>query len=355
MWTKDNLMHSIGALLLEITNLTVERNLDLEVQVALVSCVRRTCEDSLELFTLFDSEGILQIEDGLLPVGILAVRSGGESCPLVALGELDGEVSDERLYVVVAVHAENKFRSPGEVGDLDGVEIDLLHAVVSGYDLVVVHNIDEGLSNCDLADRRHVETVDVVPPVDLILLVLSVLDGGDEQLGLVGEEQTVGCQPLVASVEDSVEHRLVEEAVSHPLRDDDVNLNDFERQLLNVFNLALNNLDDAVKVVVLDDLTGLDGHVRELDGENALRSGLGGEHGENTSSGSDIHDDLVLEEVLVVVDGVAVSVGTDLVLEHLLKNTEVSVGVEVVVLARHLIRSRSVTGGFCCFPRHSES
>ncbi|GMS87004.1 hypothetical protein PENTCL1PPCAC_9179, partial [Pristionchus entomophagus] len=111
--TKDDSMHGIGAFLFEIANFTVERNLQLEVQITIVICVRRTCEDSLELFALFHSEGILEVEDSLLPMRILTVRSGGESGLFVAFGELDSEVSNERLYVVVAVHAENKLRSPG--------------------------------------------------------------------------------------------------------------------------------------------------------------------------------------------------------------------------------------------------
>jgi hypothetical protein len=41
----------------------------------------------------------------------------------------------------------------------------------------------------------------------------------------VREHETTRLEPLVPGVEDSVQHGLVEEAVAHPLRDDDVNLN----------------------------------------------------------------------------------------------------------------------------------
>ncbi len=40
----------------------------------------------------------------------------------------------------------------------------------------------------------------------------------------VREHETTRLEPLVPGVEDSVQHGLVEEAVAHPLRDDDVNL-----------------------------------------------------------------------------------------------------------------------------------
>ncbi len=40
----------------------------------------------------------------------------------------------------------------------------------------------------------------------------------------VWEHEAAWLEPLVPGVEDSVQHRLVEEAVAHPLRDDDVHL-----------------------------------------------------------------------------------------------------------------------------------
>ena len=56
-------------------------------------------------------------------------------------------------------------------------------------------------------------------------LVLPVLDGGDPEGGLVGEHETARGQPLVPRIQHSVQHGLVEQAVAHPLRDDDVHLN----------------------------------------------------------------------------------------------------------------------------------
>ncbi len=55
-------------------------------------------------------------------------------------------------------------------------------------------------------------------------LVLPVLDGCDPEGGLVGEHESVGRQPLVPRIQHRVQHRLVEQAVAHPLGDDDVNL-----------------------------------------------------------------------------------------------------------------------------------
>jgi hypothetical protein len=44
-----------------------------------------------------------------------------------------------------------------------------------------------------------------------------------------------------------------------------------------------------------------------------LCAGLGGEHAEDGGAAADVEDDLVLEEVGVVVDGVAVALGADLI------------------------------------------
>jgi hypothetical protein len=55
-------------------------------------------------------------------------------------------------------------------------------------------------------------------------------------------------------------------------------------------------------------------------------------HGENTGSAANIKDDLVLEEVTVLVDRVAVATGAHVVLEHLLVDSMVVVAAESVSL-----------------------
>ena len=60
--------------------------------------------------------------------------------------------------------------------------------------------------------------------MDFVVLVLPVLDAAHIEGRPVREHQTVGCQPLVPRIEHGVKHGLVEEAVAHPLGDDDVHL-----------------------------------------------------------------------------------------------------------------------------------
>jgi len=74
-------------------------------------------------------------------------------------------------------------------------------------------------------------------------------------------------------------------------------------------------------------------------GDDLLGSSLGGEHGQDSSSASNVEDYLVLEEVLVPPHGVAVAERAHLVLEHLLVDPKVGVRVGIVV-ARRVARSR---------------
>ena len=106
---------------------------------------------------------------------------------------------------------------------------------------------------------------------------------------------------------------------------------------------------------------GLSRRRRIAHSDDLLGSSLGSEHGEDTSSASDIENDLVpaitklvsatallaeqqspcsLEEVLVPPHRVAVGERANLILEHLLVDTEVSVRVGVVVRRGHRLRRR---------------
>ena len=60
--------------------------------------------------------------------------------------------------------------------------------------------------------------------MDLVFLVLSVLDGGHKQLRLVREQKSVRSEPTIAGHQNGVQHGLVEEAIAHPLGDDDIHL-----------------------------------------------------------------------------------------------------------------------------------
>lgn len=64
---------------------------NLDVQITPVLVVGLDVEVERDLLTLLDGENIIKVEDGLLPVGILGVRTGREANGLVAGGEVDVE------------------------------------------------------------------------------------------------------------------------------------------------------------------------------------------------------------------------------------------------------------------------
>merc|ERR550539_64003 len=216
--------HFIFVLLLHLTEFALEINSDLDIQVPHVPLIGRETEDSRELLALGAGEVVLQVEHGLLPVGVGSLRGRGEANPLVAVGELDIEEGHQGLNVVISSNLKAEGGLERNLFLPDGLDVDLSNEAVVGNHLISVHRIHDGLGESDLPDGGHIEPVDVIPPVDLVLLVLSVLDGGDVEGGLVGEHQTSGLQPLVPGEQDGVQHGLIEQAVAHPLGDDDVNL-----------------------------------------------------------------------------------------------------------------------------------
>lgn len=147
---------------------------------------------------------------------------------------------------------------------------------------------------------------------NLVLLVVAVLNTSHEDGGLVGEDKTLAvlAEVAVTGPQNGVKHALVEEEVAHPLGDDDIDLG--ERQL-DLLHLALEQGDLVRETVHFDDLPGLDDDGGHVNANNVLCAGLGGEHAEDGGTAADIEDDLVLEEVGVVVDGIAVALGADLI------------------------------------------
>ena len=104
------------------------------------------------------------------------------------------------LNVVISSYLETEGRLERNLFFLDGLDVDLPDEAVVGHHLVPVHNVHNGLGEGDLPDGGHIEAVDVVPPVDLVVLVLPVLDGADVEGGLVGEHQAPRSQPLESRV-----------------------------------------------------------------------------------------------------------------------------------------------------------
>lgn len=352
--------------------LALELVVDGDVEIALVLLVGAVVERALHLLTLLDGEDVLEVEDGLLPVGVLGVGAGREADGRVAVGEFNVEPGDKGVDVVIAPGDELEVGPESQIGggalfkvegqDVDGVSDDSLD----------VDSIDKGLGEGSLLKRAVVEAVDVVPDwkngvsnrfsqvsnrretrtANLLILVVTVLDAGNEDGSLVGEDETVVNEVTVTGVEDGVQHGLVEKEVAHPLGDNDIDLGEGELDLLH---LALDQGDLVGEAVDLDDLAGLEDDGGHVNTNNVLSASLGGKpvrkksmvsrlfwhaafahsasaraagphaagdrgnvHGKDTGTAADIENDLVLEHVTVPDDSVHVRPGANLVLQHLL-------------------------------------
>ena len=158
---------------------------------------------------------------------------------------------------IVALGGQFEGGGKGEVVRGAGIEVQRQDGSRIGDNGLNVHGVNERLGKGGRFQGSVVEAVDVVPdcitlsvnqeavPVlvcaltaNLFILVLSILNTSHEDGSLVWEDQTLAvlAQVLVAGPEHGVQHALVQQEVSHPFRNDDIDL--WERQL-NLLHLAL--------------------------------------------------------------------------------------------------------------------
>jgi hypothetical protein len=109
---------------------------------------------------------------------------------------------------------------------------------------------------------------------NLLILVLPIFNTTHEYGGLVRENEAVRGQEFVAGVEDSVEHALIEEEVTHPLGNDDVHLGEWHLDLLH---LSLYQGDLIRHAVDLDNLPGLENDCRHVYADDVLGTSFDGE------------------------------------------------------------------------------
>ena len=234
-------------------------------------------------------------------MSVVVLRRGGESNPLVAVTELHREEGYQGVKVVVPLELQVEGAGEGNLLLFDCLDVNLLDHTVVGHKTLVVHTVHQGLGHRHLPDAGHVEPVNIVPPVNLVVLVLPVLNTGEVEGGLVGEHETPLGQPLVPGVEDRVQHGLVEEAVTHPLRDDDVHLG---HRKLNLLHLAPDDGDNVTQVIVRHNLLSVVDDTAHVHADDLSGTGLCGEHGEDPSPAADIENNLSLEQMLVVQHGI---------------------------------------------------
>ena len=102
------LAHAVLAVVLrravEILSLEFVGNAD--VKVAAVLGVGLDLKIALDRLAFLDSEDVLEVEDGLLPVSVLCVRASREANGLVAGGKVNVKPRDESVDKVIAFDGE---------------------------------------------------------------------------------------------------------------------------------------------------------------------------------------------------------------------------------------------------------
>lgn len=116
-----------------------------------------------DFLAALDGQDVLEVEDGLFPVGVFGVGAGGEADGLVACGEVNVEPGHEGVDKVVALDGDFEGRGKGEVGHGACVEVESEDGGRVCHDRLDVYRVDEGLGQSRLLERRVVEAVDIVP------------------------------------------------------------------------------------------------------------------------------------------------------------------------------------------------
>mmetsp|Transcript_2317 Transcript_2317/g.5432 ORF Transcript_2317/g.5432 Transcript_2317/m.5432 type:complete len:217 (+) Transcript_2317:532-1182(+) len=170
--------------------------------------------------------------------------------------------------------------------------------------------------------------------MNLLLLVIVVFDTLNVQSGLVWEDEPSRNKPLVASDKHCVQHGLVQQTIAHPLRNDDVHFLHWEGDLLD---LALDQCDLFCKTVDANNFPRSLDNFGAVNSVHMLRASTSSEHRQNSSATADVKNNLVLEQIRVLHDGVHVCFGADFILEHFLMDSEVGIRVKIIVLARQIL------------------
>lgn len=148
--------------------------------------------------------------------------------------ELHIKVKHEGVHVLLKVDFQCELALV-QIGLLlcDCPHVERLHRARLRHDVVPRHVVAVRLPDGLLGHGRHVEPVDVAPPVDLVLLVRLVLDPQHKELCKVGDYDAPLGKPLVAGVDHAGDQAGVDDEGPHPLAEDDVDRVDRKVDLLD--------------------------------------------------------------------------------------------------------------------------
>jgi hypothetical protein len=163
--TTDRLAHPIGSgtLGLPCGVLGIKFVLNGDVEVTRVLLVGLAGERAVDLLTLLHGKNVLEIQDGLLPVGVLGVRSGGETDGLVTGGELDVEPGHQGMDEVVSPSSKLELGAESKIGGCALVKIKRKDEGGIRHNSLHLDNVDKGLRQGRLLEWGVVEAIDIIP------------------------------------------------------------------------------------------------------------------------------------------------------------------------------------------------
>lgn len=269
------------------------------------------------------------------------MRTSAESDRFMAGSEIDIEPCNKSVDEIVTTNIKLEWRGESEIFLGACVEIEGKNCGRVGNDSLNLDGVDERFGESGSLERRIIEAINVVPDFytlvcvhsrkcspcenlppqekqltsNLLILIFSILNTSHEDSSLIWENQTIWRKVLVSSVENGIQHGFIEQEVTHPFRDDDVN---FWEWKYNLLHLSLKQCNLVGHAVDFDNLTGLFDDGGHINTDNVFGAGLDGEpfilsvsgnlrcwkgkytHAENGGTASYIKNNLVLEKMLVL-------------------------------------------------------
>lgn len=223
-------------------------------------------ECAVDFFALLRGDIVIQIEYCLLPMCIRSVRRCCKAHSFVTFGKVNREIGGESLNEIISFDSQMEAAGEGQVRLCYCIQINLLDHTRISYDLLRINHINERLTDGDFTNLRHVKAINIVPPVNLIVLVLSIFNRCHEETTAIRIQDAIGFKPLIASEKNCIQHWLVEKAVAHPFRYYNVDLFDAIRKW-NLFDFTLNQRDDVIKMIILDNLHSVVSDVGAFNGK----------------------------------------------------------------------------------------
>mmetsp|Transcript_32058 Transcript_32058/g.43904 ORF Transcript_32058/g.43904 Transcript_32058/m.43904 type:complete len:228 (+) Transcript_32058:238-921(+) len=213
------------------------------VHIARVLRVGSHIDLSFELLTLRNHQNVIQIKYGLFPVSIISIRTSRKPNTFVALRENNVKKSNKSMQIVISHHLKLKLGFKFQVFNFNGMTIDFENVLDIRNHCLGINNINKRLLNCSFLDTTHIKSPHIFPPVDFLVLVVSIFNCTDFQIRFIREHDPIISQPLITSKKNTLKHVLIDQKVTHPLADNNIN---FVNWQINLFDLALDELNSFI-------------------------------------------------------------------------------------------------------------